>query len=473
MNEMHQNVVDLVKEAATTPDLVLDPREPLVSAREFLARQHTVGELHTLHFHRGEFFDWDGTAYRPVQDAELRAELYDFLDRAKRIKGKLPEPFRPNRSKVNDVLDALKAAANLSATVSPPTWLDTIPDLNAPPEEYIVVANGLLHVPTRELHPPTPAFFATNALPVAFDPEALDPTEWLAFLESLWPDDRVSINTLQEIFGYALVPDTRQQKIFMLVGPKRSGKGTIARCLTGILGGDNVAAPTLRALGTNFGLAPMIGKTLATITDARLGGRADQAAIAERLLSLSGEDLQTIDRKYLPAWTGRLPTRFLILTNELPRITDASGALASRFIVMMLTESFYGREDLMLPERIAGELTAILSWALDGLDRLRERGHFIQPASAGQAVEDLETLGAPVSAFVRDRCIVAPGLTCEVDALFKAWQEWCADNGRQRPGTKQTFGRDLHAALPGLSVTQPREGNQRYRVYEGIELRLD
>ena len=55
-----------------------------------------------------------------------------------------------------------------------------------------------------------------------------------------------------------------------------------------------------------FGLAPLIGKPLAFITDARLGSRSNQAAITERLLSISGEDAQTIDRKHIDAWTGRL-----------------------------------------------------------------------------------------------------------------------------------------------------------------------
>jgi putative DNA primase/helicase len=55
--------------------------------------------------------------------------------------------------------------------------------------------------------------------------------------------------------------------------------------------------------------------------------------VVERLLSITGEDTLTIDRKYREPWTGRLPTRFMILTNELPRFSDSSGALASRFVV--------------------------------------------------------------------------------------------------------------------------------------------
>src|SRR3984893_1143102 len=118
--------------------------------------------------------------------------------------------------------------------------------------------------------------------------------------------------------------------MFLIVGPKRSGKGTIARVLTSIVGLDSSVAPTLAGLGMNFGLAPLIGKRVAIISDARLGGRADQHVIAERLLSITGEDAITIDRKYRDAWTGRLQTRFLILSNELLRLADASGTLASR-----------------------------------------------------------------------------------------------------------------------------------------------
>jgi putative DNA primase/helicase len=146
----------------------------------------------------------------------------------------------------------------------------------------------------------------------------------LAFLRQLWPDDPASIETLQEVFGYALVADTSQQKAFLLVGPKRSGKGTIGRILGRSVGRENAVAPTLAGLGTNFGLQPLIAKRVAIISDARLGGRADQAVIAERLLSITGEDEITIDRKYRESWTGRFQTRFVVLTNELPRFNDVS-----------------------------------------------------------------------------------------------------------------------------------------------------
>ena len=237
-----------------------------------------------------------------------------------------------------------------------------------------------------------------------------------------------------------------------------------------MLGADNVCAPTLASLSHPFGLSPLIGKLAAIISDARLSGRADQATIAERLLSISGEDTVTIDRKYAQAWTGRLSTRFVVMTNELPRLADASGALASRFIVLNMTQSFYGREDRGLYDKLLAELPGIFGWALAGYDRLRRRGYLLQPESAREAIQELEDLGSPVGAFLRERCEVGPGRSVECSGLYEAWKTWCDDQGRDHPGTRNTFGRDLRAAVPGLAVTQPRTEFGRVRMYEGIGL---
>jgi putative DNA primase/helicase len=339
-----------------------------------------------------------------------------------------------------------------------------------PPGEVVACENGLLHLPTRTLIPATPDFLTPNALDFGFDSEAPAPRQWLTFLGQVWPDDTDTIDTLQEIFGYCLTCDTRQQKIFLLVGPPRSGKGTIARVLRRLVGLDNMVSPTLAALGMNFGLSPVIGKRVAIISDARLGGRADQNAIVERLLSISGEDAITIDRKYLSAWTGRLQVRFLIIANELPRLLDASGAFVSRLIVLTLTQSFLGREDQGLTDRLRTELPSILNWAIEGWRRLTWRGHFVQPRSGLDAVRQLEDLTSPVGAFIRDRCIVGPAHAVEVEKLFAAWRGWCAEQGRDYAGNAQTFGRDLRAAAPGVKVVQHRGDKGRGRFYQGIRL---
>lgn len=456
--------------ASSAGNVVLDPLTPYITAHAFIEIKYSNPTAHTLHYYQGEFFHWTGTHYHTIDIATIRAEIYDFLDAADcpdKQGGTIP--FRPTPRRASDVLDALKAAANLPARVAVPSWISNDPGIC--PTEIIACKNGLLHIPSWRLLTRTPDFFNLVAVPFPYEASAPEPVEWLSFLASLWGDDTQAIYTLQEIFGYFLAYDTSQQKLFLLIGPTRSGKGVICRVLRHLLGSENVPGPTLASLSSNFGLAPLIGKQVAIIADARIGARSDQQIIAERLLSISGEDSLTIDRKYLPAWTGRLPVRFLIASNELPRLADVSGALAKRFITLVLNKSFYGCEDHGLPDRVLGGLPGILNWALDGRDRLTARGHFIQPASSSEVTQVLEDLSSPMKAFLRDRCVLGPNETVEVDELYGSWQTWCTLNGVDKPGTKQLFGRDLRAAVPGLRVHQPRGASERKRLYEGVGLK--
>ncbi len=449
--------------------IVPPPTQPLRVARELVKALYQDPAGLVLRDFRGDFHRYDGTCWPEVDGRLVRAETYQWLEKAvcaTKKNGTTLIPWDPTRHKITDVIDALRAVVVLDG--EPPMWTDGSPS-DPPADEMVSMRNGLLYVPTRTLLPHTPRFFTHHALPFDFDPRAPAPRLWLEFLAQLWPDDPSAIAALQEMIGYVVGGDTRQQKMFLLVGPRRAGKGTIGRVLTGLLGAHNVAAPTMASLATNFGLQPLIGRPLGVISDARLSGRADSKMVVERLLSISGEDSLTIDRKYREPWTGRLPTRLVILTNELPRLADSSGALASRFIVFVLTKSFLGHEDPGLTDRLLGEAPGILNWALGGLDRLNARGYFQSPASGQEAVQQLEDLSSPVSAFVRDYCALGANQRVEVDELWMAWRCWClADN--RGPGTKAVFGRDLRAAVPTLHKARPRDDMERKMVYEGIGL---
>ena len=448
--------------------LILDPRAPYDIARDFVRRHHQCGTHRTLHHHNGVFYSWSGRHYPEADEMALRAKLYAFLDGALRRNADAVVPFKPTRANVNDVLDAVKAVTNLDSSIRAPTWLGHAP---MPADEIVPCRNGLLHLLSGQLLAHTAEFFVHNVLQFDYDANAPPPSEWLNFLNGLWPDDGESIAALQELFGLCLTADTRYQKAFLIVGPRRSGKGTIARVLRGLIGPENVVGPTISSLGERFGMAALIGKRVACISDARISKRADLDKLAEHLLSITGEDTQTVDRKYLSPWTGQLQVRFVILSNEIPEFDERSGALASRFIVMSLTRSFLGREDLELTKKLLGELPGILNWAIVGWRRLSERGYFIQPASGADVVQELVNLSSPIREFVKERCEVGPGRSIECGRLYKQWREWNHQRDRFFVPPINLFSRDLRAAVPGLIVTQPRKDGKQVRVLDGIGLR--
>ncbi len=452
-----------------------------------------------LRYWRDEFHTWDGSAYHPAPLGEMRAwvargvasefeRIYHRALEAPSAGSKAPpRPAAVTARLVGDVLQALASLVMVRTSEVPnqPAWLPARPDQDDAglagacdwcAQEVLPARNALIHLPSlmagqTRTQPPTPCFFNAFALDYDFVPDAPEPVEWLAFLNQIWRDDPESIAALQEWFGYLLTPDTRQQKILMMVGPKRSGRGTIARVLKTLAGPSTVVNPTLAMLSRPFGLAPFIGKPIAVFPDARLSSRPDNAAIVESLLSISGEDDQTIDRKHLPVWTGKLPTRFVLISNELPRLRDVSGALAGRLIILRFTQSFFGKEDLGLLDRLHAELPGILRWAIAGWERLNRRGFFIQPGSARELVATMDELASPIAAFLRERCILEPDACCSIISLYDAWRSWCGEHGRDAVGDEHSFGRDLHAVIPGLSTSRPRSPEGRIRTYQGVRLR--
>ena len=437
---------------------------------------------------RGEFYSWDATRYITRDRVYIDQRLYHFMAKCMTLKvhpktgASEVVAFNPKSSTVNDVAHALRAVCYADLP-EPQVWIEQRPD-DVEAHQIVAFKNGFLHHPTRTLSPSTDRLFVTSALDFDFTPEAPPPTEWLKFLHSLWPDDPESITTLAEMFGYLLTDDTSQQKMFMLIGPPRCGKGTILRILEALVGYANRVSPSLASLGTQFGLQPLIGKRLAMISDARLSGRADQQPIVENLLRISGEDAITIDRKNMTAWSGKMPTRFVLASNELPAFSDASSALANRFMPFKFNTSFLGKEDHGLTARLLKELPGIVIWALDGLKRLNERGYFQRPHSADELAADLVDQTSPIRAFVQEHCIISEHAQADRDELFKAWKTWCEAQGRDHAGTKVSFGRQLSAAFPGIRRSQPsvsRTGSScadggsgtRLNLYTGIRMRHD
>jgi putative DNA primase/helicase len=143
----------------------------------------------------------------------------------------------------------------------------------------------------------------------------------------------------------------------------------------------------------------------------------------------------------------------------------------SRFIILTLIKSFYGREDHGLLGRFIPELPGILLWALEGWDRLYPRGRFIQPQSSLELISQFEDLGSPIGAFIRDRCDIGPGYETKQEYLFDAWKNWCNETGRDHPGTIQTFGRNLQSFVSWLKVIRPRVLGVQVRYCTGIRLK--
>ena len=440
------------------------PSKPLHCAREFAGAKYTHETgITTLRHWRGGAWEWHGSHWAEVERSAVESLAYLFTEHANYIVNDQIKSWSPNQRKIGDLLKALAAITHLGGHVQMPSWLDGR-ELAAP---IVACTNGLVDVATRKLQPHSPLFYNAISVPFDYDPHAPEPGRWIALMGDLWPEDPLSILTLQEWFGYVLSGRTDLHKILNLVGPTRGGKGVITRTLRQLVGEGNYVGPRMNSLGKEFGLAPLIGKSLAVFADIRLTGGS---GAVEQLLTISGEDALTIPRKHRDDWDGTLPTRLMICTNELPQLKDTSAAIAGRIIVLQMTESWLGREDRGLEPALRPELPGILNWSLDGLERLCKQGEFTRSEASLEAGERLRDLSSPVAQFVAERCIVEPGRSVLRVDIWNAWTRWAWSEGVD-PGTANQLGTDLRTVAPKMGESQPwAGGGERPRLYTGIGL---
>ena len=459
-------------QALSRGEIILDSGS-MNHARTFLDNYYTSEEGYHLVHYADDFYIYVGTHYEIIEEATIRSKVYAFLDKCKKSgkQGALV-PFNPAPASVSAAIDAIKSIVHLAnhPNTKPPIWLEEYASSKPPASKLISLMNGIFHLEDSILLPHSLGFFTQNSLPFVYNPAAQCPL-WMKFLNDIWPDDQESQDTLQEIFGYILSGDTRQQKFFNIIGPRRSGKGTINKVLVSLLGQHNTVAPELGELCDTFGLQPWLGKLLASFTDARAPER-NRSAVVSQLLRIVGGDTITVNRKNKESWNGYLPTRIVIYSNEVLQLTENSNALTGRMIVLKMTKSFYANEDTDLSHKLEQELGGIFNWAMEGLRRrLARGGHFIQPSSGKEYLDLMEELGNPMKPFADDALEFNATAFVRKEDMFACWKHWALKKS-MAPGTEQAFKRRFLAATQDKFVRSDKVqiDGERSQVYVGVKL---
>ena len=465
-----------------TEETILPDGKPLTLARTWLDDQHRMAGRYVLRYYKGLWFVYEGAKYIQVdEDVEIRGPLYRWCDDKMVLtedKGGVQSltPLICHKGVVNNVMDALLSPCPLD-TDDVPAWINDAVGPN--PKDLITFNNGILWVPKYLAGAPeceylldlTPDFFTTSCLPFAFDPTAECP-EWRKYLRTTIGDCSDKIKLMREWFGYCMTSDTGYHKMLIMRGPKRSGKSTAIAVLEAVVGREQTAGISFAQLTQPFGLEPLVGKQLAIMGDARLPRTGDSMRALELLLNIVGEDSVCINRKFRKALENHhLKCRFTLATNELPELPDHAGALEARLNILDFRNSFLGREDFGLRDRLVAEAPGIAIWALEGLRRLGKQGRFTLPESSKESLREWRTTTSPTAAFLEECCDETDQNEEVLKAeLFDAWSGWSSERG-MRMLVKSRFFERLKANAPfAVSITYEK-GGHKFSVYRGLKLK--
>jgi len=394
------------------------------------------GNPHHVHG-LGEWRRYEAGIWPVVSESSVKAEISEVIEGAK------PEGIKPTAS----ILASVTELTRIKVFVPDERW-----DAD---EDVLVCKNGALHISTGELVEHRPGHYATSAVPYEYDPDAR-PVVWSYFLQNTVP---VAAYFLQEFAGYALTTEMSNELAVWLFGPPGSGKSTFIAGLQAMLGHRAGILGLADLERSRFTLADLPGKTLVVASEQPSSYLASTNTLNA---IISGEPIQ-VERKYRDPFTVMPRAKVCWAMNELPRVADANSGLFRRVKVVTFPALAENERDPTIKRAIENEGAGILNWALEGLRRLKERGHFEVPAGVEDATKQFRENNDVPALFIDDRCV--RGTDSEVPAakLYREYKYWCEENGH-RPQSSTRVAADWQRL--GFGRKRTMSGT----VYQGLRV---
>ena len=328
----------------------------------------------------------------------------------------------------------------------------------------INLRNGLYDLDRQTLIAHDPQLLSTIQLAVSFAAGAQAPRFGAFLNDCLDPATQLLV---QELVGYLLIPETRAQKAFVLVGEGGAGKSTLLGVIQELLlGRANVANIAWQCLGDKFSTAELDGKLANIFADLPTRSIDD----SNLFKSITGEDWLTAERKNKDPFTFKATARLVFSCNSIPKnLGDRSGAFYRRLVIVpFLPARPVAQRDLQLKDKLAGEAPGILNWALAGLMRLRGNGYRFTVSPASQAaLNSYQVAGSSVLSFIEDACVVDPAGQVSAAQLYHAYQQYSGAAGLRAVSQKR-FWTELKASFG--TVAKERDTVTRRTLYYGIDL---
>ena len=289
------------------------------------------------------------------------------------------------------------------------------------PEGLIAAENCVIDLLEEDTKPHAPEYNFMSRLGCEFDPEATCP-RWRAFLEEVVDSD-TDRQKLQEFAGYFLHHwEMPYHKALFLVGPTASGKSTFLDTLNAMLGEGTAASLTPQQMTSErFGGAELYDKWANIRNDIPAETVEDTGAFKE----IVGGDPIKAEEKYQDPFMFRPMAKHAFSANQLPDADTDDEAFFRRILLVPFPETVPKAErDPMLDEKLQGELSGILNWALEGLQRLLANGGFTGDRSPGRTRDTWEKWGNSVDRF-RKAALETGGESIPKTEVYAAYLEYC------------------------------------------------
>ena len=348
--------------------------------------------------HNGRFFVYNEKRYIEVTQDVLELLILRILKE------------KATQAKINLIVDRLR--------IELPKY--------QPHDKYLAFSDGYLDPQTcRFIRGPIDAH-VYEFMPFEYDNTAI-PANWFSFLDQVFEGDddkEQKISLLQEYFGYCLMRDLNLHKALMLYGSGGNGKSVICDVLEAMM--PQSTHLEWGELGEQRGLERLADSWLNVSTE--ISYKENSASTGFKKV-VAGETI-TANPKYKKPFDFRPFCKLIFASNGVPQ-TESDSGVFRRLIILSLNNSFVGREDWELTNRLLAELPGIFNWAVLGAARLRGFRRFTHVPSNVQELQEYRRTINSVQAFFDEELTMHENQEIAFNEFYRSYSRYCLETGNR------------------------------------------
>lgn len=308
-------------------------------------------------------------------------------------------------------------------------------------EDEVMLKNGeILEINERTTRPAEKQDMALNHLNVEYNPEA-EPARIKEFIEKTI-DTEEGVKALQEYIGYCLKwPSSKYEKVLLILGYTDTGKSTLLKILEHFFQGSNITKMSFPQIGMER--AFHVEKLKDSVVNFDFDMDDSQIPRKSRLKKVISNEEIHADPKGEKGYDFRPQTKFMIASNNAPDDSDATDAYYNRFKTIKATTQVDPEDkERDLVEKLTTEenMSWLLNWALEGLDRLERQNRFSKEMTEYETKKAWDKFGSSVQRFISDQISINTEESFNVPTtdLYEVYQLWC-ETKLESPVTTQKF----------------------------------
>jgi len=327
--------------------------------------------------------------------------------------------------------------------------------------------NGTVDLRTGVLMPHRREDFITLISPVEHDADAHSDL-WEQHLLRVTGNNRALIAYLQRVFGYCLTGETKEQVMFFIFGPTKTGKSKTIGAIQWVLGDYAKQTPSetllIKRYSGHSDKARLVGSRMVVAIEAEKGEKLASALIK----NMTGEDKMTARFLYRENFEFYPTFKIFLIANDKPVIRGEDSAMWERVKLIPLKQFIPIIErDKDLAEKLKEEGTGILAWLVKGCLGWQHHSDLLEPQEVTSETAVYRSEMDIIGDFLDDCCVMKKNARVAHGDLYHAYEDWCRRNDEE-PVSRRT----LSIELQGRNFVR-RKAHAGKKIWSGLALKSE